>query len=59
MKIKQENLNRINLTLDYLTEMTFDSHNYENWKDIPIEHRSSIAIIRKLISNLKGKNKND
>jgi len=57
MKIKQKNINRIDLTLDYLTEMTFDSHNYKNWNDIPIEHRSAIAILRKLIKKLNNNNK--
>ena len=55
MKLKQKNINRLDLTLDYLIDMTFDSHNYENWKDIPIEYRSAIKILRKLISNSQGR----
>jgi hypothetical protein len=56
MKLKQKNINRIDLTLDYLIDMTFDSHNYKNWNDVPIEYRSTIAILRKLITTQKEKN---
>jgi hypothetical protein len=49
MKLKKQNTDRLDLTLDYLIDMTFDSHNYKNWDDVPMEHRSSIALLRKLI----------
>ena len=49
MKLKKQNTNRLDLTLDYLIDMTFDSHNYKNWDEVPMEHRSSIALLRKLI----------
>ena len=45
----RQNTDRLDLTLDYLIDMTFDSHNYKNWDDVPMEHRSSIALLRKLI----------
>ena len=50
MKLKKQNADRLDLTLDYLEDMTFDSHNYKDWNDVPIEHRSSIALLRKLIA---------
>ena len=50
MKLKKQNADRLDLTLDYLIDMTFDSHNYKNWDDVPMEHRSSIALLRKLIA---------
>ena len=49
MKLKKQNTDRLDLTLDYLIDMTFDSHNYKNWDDVPMEHRSSISLLRKLI----------
>ena len=49
MKLKKQNTDRLDLTLDYLIDMTFDSHNYKNWDEVPMEHRSSIALLRKLI----------
>ena len=50
MKLKKQNADRLDLTLDYLVDMTFDSHDYKDWNDVPIEHRSSIALLRKLIA---------
>jgi hypothetical protein len=50
MKLKKQNADRLDLTLDYLVDMTFDSHEYKDWNDVPIEHRSSIALLRKLIA---------
>jgi hypothetical protein len=50
MKLKKQNADRLDLTLDYLIDMTFDSHEYKDWNDVPIEHRSSIALLRKLIA---------
>ena len=49
MKLKEKNMERLDLTLDYLIDMTFDSHNYREWKDVPSEHRAAIAILRRLI----------
>jgi hypothetical protein len=37
MKLKKQNADRLDLTLDYLVDMTFDSHNYKDWNDVPIE----------------------
>jgi hypothetical protein len=50
MKLKKQNADRLDLTLDYLIDMTFDSHEYKDWNDVPIEYRSSIALLRKLIA---------
>ena len=49
-------MDRLDLTLDYLIDMTFDSHNYREWKDVPSEYRAAIAMLRKLIKQSKGKN---
>ena len=49
MKLKEKNMERLDLTLDYLIDMTFDSHNYREWNDIPAEDRAAIAVLRKLI----------
>ena len=54
MKLKEKNMERLDLTLDYLIDMTFDSHNYREWKDVPSEHRAAIAMLRKLIKQSKG-----
>jgi hypothetical protein len=35
MKLKKQNADRLDLTLDYLVDMTFDSHNYKDWNDVP------------------------
>jgi hypothetical protein len=50
MKLKKQNADRLDLTLDYLIDTTFDSREYKDWNDVPIEHRSSIALLRKLIA---------
>jgi len=54
IKLKQKNIDRIDLTLDYLIDMTFDSHNYKNWNDVPIEYRATIATLRKIIGKIKN-----
>jgi hypothetical protein len=54
IKLKQKNIDRIDLTLDYLIDMTFDSHNYENWNDVPIKYRATIATLRKIIGKIKN-----
>ena len=54
MKLKEKNMERLDLTLDYLIDMTFDSHNYREWKDVPSEYRAAIAMLRKLIKQSKG-----
>ena len=55
MKLKKQNADKLDLTLDYLIEMTFDSHNYKDWNDVPIEHRASIVLLRKLITKTEIK----
>ena len=50
MKLKKQNADRLDLTLDYLIDMTFDSNDYNDWNDFRIENRSSIALLRKLIA---------